>query len=115
MLHVATMGNAVLVGRGANVLTESLTVGLHVRLIAPRDRRLQTLMDRHSLNRDEAARRMKEDDEGRRYYVKKHFNRNVDDPVVYDLVLNTDRLGYSAVSDLIAQALEAKVRISSES
>jgi len=108
VLHVASMGNAVLVGRGANVLTENLLVGLHVRLIAPPDRRLRFLMDHHSLSRADAARMMEEEDEGRRYYVKKHFNRDVDDPTQYDLVLNTDRLSHHATAEVIAQTLDIK-------
>jgi cytidylate kinase len=67
-------------------------------------------MERHGLARETAARRMAEEDEGRRYYVKKHFYRDVDDPLLYDLVLNTDRLGHRAAAELIAQAVEIKVR-----
>jgi cytidylate kinase len=110
VLHLATMGNSILVGRGANVLTKALSVGLHVRLIAPTDRRLEFLMDRYSLSREDAASRMEEEDEGRGYYVKKHFNRDVDDPLLYDLVLNTHRLGHEASAEVITHALETKVR-----
>jgi cytidylate kinase len=112
VMHVATMGNVVLVGRGGNVLTQDMSVGLHVRLIAPPDRRLHFLMDRFSLNRTEAGRMMQEEDEGRRDYVKRHFSKDVDDPLLYDLVLNTDRVGYTAAAELIAQAMETKVRLS---
>lgn len=113
LLHVATMGNAVLVGRGANVLTQSLPGGLHVRLTGRPAQRLQFLMDRHSLDREAAKQRMDEEDDGRRFYVKKHFNRDVADPLLYDMVLNTDRLGHQASAELIAQALEVKIRLAS--
>ena len=110
VLHVATMGNAVLVGRAAHVLTQSLSAGLHVRLTGPPAQRLRFLMDHHSLEREAATIRMNEEDEGRRYYVKKHFNRDVDDPLLYDFVLNTDRLGHRAAAELIAQAVEIRAR-----
>lgn len=110
VVHVATMGNAVLVGRAANVLTESLPIGLHVRLTGPPERRLQFLMQHYSLEQQEAKRRMHEEDEGRRYYVKRHFYRDVDDPLLYDMVINTDRTGHLNAAEVMAQALELKIR-----
>ena len=110
VLHVASMGNAVIVGRAAHVLTQSLSNGLRVRLTGSPARRLQFLMDHYSIEREEAARRMNDEDEGRRFYVKKHFNKDVDDVLLYDIVLNTDRLGHRAAAELIAEAVAIGTR-----
>ncbi|MHC4470642.1 MAG: hypothetical protein ACYTDY_15195 [Planctomycetota bacterium] len=40
ILHLATMGNAIIVGRGANIVTRRLEGGIRVRLVGtPRLRR----------------------------------------------------------------------------
>jgi len=108
ILHLATMGSSVLVGRGANLLAAGLPGGLHVRLVGSPGRRLQFLIDHYGLTREEASRRMTDEDEGRSFYVKKHFNRDVDDPLLYHLVLSTDLLGHDGAASLIAAALETK-------
>jgi len=108
ILHLATMGNAVLVGRAATVVASGLSGGLHVRLVGSPGRRLQLLMDYYELSREQASRRMAEEDEGRRFYLKKHFSKDVDDPLLYDLVLNTDTVEHQAAARTIAAALEIK-------
>jgi cytidylate kinase len=52
----------------------------------------------------DAAKRVREEDHARRRY----FDADIDDPLLYDLVINTGRLGFTRAAELIAQAAMRK-------
>ncbi len=115
ILKLAQMGNVILVGRGSNIVARSLENGFHVRLIASPEKRIEHLQEYYKLDRKRALKFMEKEDKGRRDYVKEYFDKNIDDPLLYDLVINTDRISYDQAAKLIArEVLEIKKRISSQ-
>jgi cytidylate kinase len=38
-------------------------------------------------------------------YVKRHFHQNIDDPLLYHLIINTDRLSQEEATRLIGDAV----------
>jgi len=53
-----------------------------------------------------AAQKLAEsEDLARRRYVKQFFNKNVDDPLLYHLTINTDLLSIDAAARIIATAI----------
>jgi cytidylate kinase len=105
ILHLARLGRAILVGRGANVVTAKLDGGFHVRLIGSFARRLAHLMAYDDLSEARAAEIIQKEDRDRHAYVKKYFNRDIDDPLLYDLVINTDRVTYDEAAAMIGRAV----------
>ena len=101
MLRLAQMGNVILVGRGANIVTRGLKGGFHVRLIGSLERRVHHIAEYDGLNLEEAERKIKLEDRGRRDYVKQNFGKDIEDPLLYDLTINTDRIPYDRVAELI--------------
>jgi cytidylate kinase len=108
ILNLAHMGNAIIVGRAAGVVTRALPDGLHTRLIGSPEVRRRRMMKFYKLQEAEAKKAQVRKDAGRRAYVRKYFGREVSNPLQYDLVLNTDRIPYPAAARLIAEALTAK-------
>jgi len=108
ILNLAGMGNAIIVGRAAAVVTRNLPGGIHARLIGSPEKRLRRMMKFYRLDEAVARKTMSSKDSGRRAYVRKYFSQNVDDPKLYDLTVNTDRIPYPAAARLIAEALTAK-------
>jgi cytidylate kinase len=49
-----------------------------------------------------------EQDLARRRYVKQFFAKNIDDPLLYHLVLNTDLLSIDAAARMIAMTIAPK-------
>ena len=49
------------------------------------------------------------EDHYRRRYLKKYFNQNPDDPLLYDLVINTDSISYEEAAHLIGNAALRKI------
>lgn len=103
ILNLAQMGNVILVGRGAHIITKKLPNGFHVRLIASIEKRIEHLQEYYKLDRKHAIKLMEKEDKGRCDYVKEHFDKNIDDPLAYDLVINTDRLSYDQAAKLIGR------------
>jgi Cytidylate kinase-like family len=106
ILRLAALGNAIFVGRGANVITRGLEGGLHVRLIAPLALRINRIMDRESLERAEAEEFVKKSDEGKRRFMKDHFDRDISDQLLHHVALNTGRVTLPQAVTAIRSLLE---------
>jgi cytidylate kinase len=103
ILRLAGLGHAILVGRGASVITARLPNVFHVRLVAPVAMRIRHTAEYYQLNEAEAAKFVREKDQARRRYVRRYFNAEIDDPTLYDVTLNTGRFGFVRAAEVIAQ------------
>ncbi len=109
ILHLAEVGNAVIIGRGANIITATRASAFHVRLVGSLERRIEHLIDYKHLSLEEAKGYARTEDLGRARYVKKYYSAEIEDPLLYDLVINTDRVPYEEAGRLIADALSARL------
>ncbi len=105
ILRLAQEGRVILVGRGANVLTRKLVGGFHVRLVGSYAKRLEHMRSYYGLNAGQAEALIKKEDAGRKSYLKKYFSQDIDDPLLYDLVINTDAVSYEDAARHIAQGV----------
>jgi len=46
-----------------------------------------------------------QEDRGRKRYVRKHFHEDLENPLLYDLVLNTDTCTYDEAAQVIGEAV----------
>jgi cytidylate kinase len=104
ILRLAGLGRVILVGRGAEVVTRRLPHVFQVRLVAPLDQRIQHVAQYYNLSEADAAKKVKEDDHARRRYLRRYFDADIEDPHLYDLVVNTGRLGFARTAELVANA-----------
>jgi len=105
VLAAARESHTVLVGRGAQFLLPRKK-GLAVRIIAPLKHRVEQIMGREKLSEANARQYIDERDRGRREFVQRFFRRDINDPHVYDLVINVERMEPDAVAAQILAALE---------
>lgn len=104
IMRLAAIGRVILIGRGANVVTSRLRHTLHVRLIGSLDVRVRRLMDRKGTDEKETRRLIEQTDRGRERYLKEYFRADPADPLLYDLIVNTDRFTGQQGAELIAVA-----------
>jgi cytidylate kinase len=97
--------NVVIVGRGSQVVLANKPDVLHVRIIAPLEKRIQTWMARDKLTYKDAEKRVHERDKAHVDFVKNFYDADVRNPELYDLVINTEKLSIIDAVDLIIQAL----------
>lgn len=105
ILKLASIGNVILIGRGGNVITARLPDMFHVRLVAPLEQRVEHSHESYGMTRDEARKFCLHEDLGRERYLRKYFNADVNDPLLYHLVLNTGLINYDDAAKLIRDAV----------
>jgi len=81
-------GRAVIVGRGANfVLPPEKRLG--VRVISPLETRIRNVSRAFGVTAAEARSRILKTESDRKAFIKKYFNEDIQDPLNYDVIINT--------------------------
>lgn len=110
ILQLAHVGHVILAGRAAHLLTGALPGGLHVRLVATRATRIQRVAAALHSSERTAAEHVARHDEARRRFVRSNFDADIEDPHLYDLVINTDHFSARQTAQLVVSALRERLR-----
>lgn len=105
ILHLAELGHVILIGRGASVITAKMDDVFHVRLVGSEEKRIERASEFYELGKREARNFIQREDRGRIRFMKKYFDVHIDDPLLYHLVINTDRMDGDDVARLIVNAM----------
>jgi cytidylate kinase len=105
IFKLAELGHAILLGRGGNIITRRLESVIHVRLVAAPDSRANRIMEVHKISRAAARAFIRKEDAGRARYLRKYFGQEIEDPLLYHLVINTDYVPVGEAVELIGQAV----------
>jgi cytidylate kinase len=97
--------NMVIVGRGGQAVLKAMPKALHVRLVAPLRDRILRIQDKLHTTKAAARQLILERDQATAEYLQRFFGISWDDPLLYDLVINTARLGPDKAAQLIVDAL----------
>ena len=108
ILQIASLGNVIIIGRGANIITQNLSNALHVRLIAPLNERVKNFAEVHMLDYKKAKALVEEHDINRMKYIHSVFNKKIDDPSLYHLIVNTRGLTCLQTANIIGSAVVGK-------
>ncbi len=104
--ELAALDNVLFVGRGSQAVLAGRPGTLHVRVIAPRDQRIATVQARCKVPVEVAAARVDASDRARAAYLRQHHGLRLDDPALYDLVINMARLDVETAAALICEAAQ---------
>lgn len=96
---LADRGKVIVVGRGSQVLLADFPHALHVRVVASEAFRAGAIARDRAMSEDEAAEVARDVEEHRADYLAANYDRDVNDPALYDFVVRTDKL---AVDDVAA-------------
>lgn len=105
ILRLTKLGNVIIIGRGANVITARLKHIFHVRLVASLTKRVERIQENDQLDRKAALAFIRREDVGRKRYLKKHYQKDIEDPLFYHLVINTDLVPYEKAARIIGDAM----------
>lgn len=105
--QLARAGRVILTGRGAPHISRKMPGGFHVRLVAGRETRIARMMSMRGCSHQVAADHVDDADRARRRFVRTNFGADIDDPHIYDLVINTDRLPPEAVARMVIEGLRS--------
>jgi cytidylate kinase len=105
ILKLASVGNVILIGRGGNIITARLPNMFHVRLVAPLEERIEHSHKSYGMTKAEARKFCLREDLGRERYLKKYFRADINDPLLYHLIINTGLVGYDDAAKIIGDAV----------
>jgi hypothetical protein len=108
--NLARIGNVVVIGRGAHIVTSDLPQVVHFRVICETQARVRRAMQLEGWDATQATRQVRQDDTARSAYIREHFARDIDDPLAYDAVFNTSRLSDAEVVTAIIRILRLRLR-----
>lgn len=105
LLELSRQGKVLIVGRGAEALLRDHPTSVHVRLVAPLERRIRRIMGLLQLDRPAAMEAIDHADSIHAGYMKYALNVDWTDPSLYDLTVNTARFPEERAVDLIVGAV----------
>ena len=109
MQDYARQGDALIVGRGGQMILRDFPGVLHVRLFATEEIRAQRLAERDNISERAALRQIQQSDEQKRQYIR-HMFKNADwrNSKYYHLIIDTGRIPPEAAAEMIKVAAIAQ-------
>ncbi len=114
ILEHATQGQAMIVGRGGQMILRQRPGVLHVQVIAKFETRVYNVMQREGVKWREAAHRVRLADEQRMGYMRRFYNVDWLDSSLYDMVINTDQIPRDVAGQMIIAAAQAVEKTGNE-
>lgn len=102
---IAKLGNAIILGRGANFI---LPDALSIRIDASDERRIHNMMEYEALTSKEAEAKLHESDRDRRDFIARVFGKDRADHAIYDLTIWMDNFTNDDAVEIILAAVKAK-------
>jgi cytidylate kinase len=107
VLDAALRDRVVLVGRWSTLFLGGITHAARVRVCAPPTTRTRRVMERHQIDVAAATRRIAAYDDGVRARMRQMFDVDWTDPLLYDLVINTETIGVMTAVEQVLQLVAA--------
>ncbi|MCF8078835.1 MAG: cytidylate kinase-like family protein [Desulfobacterales bacterium] len=111
---ISRRGSAVVVGRGANFILPAED-RLSVMIVAPRELRIQRVSQQFEILPEDAEKRIANRQKKRAAFVKTTFQKDISDPVYYDLTINTGTMSIEEAARLVCGAWFYKFFYTSDS
>ena len=105
---LARKGHAIILGRAANWFLED-RYGLRIRVVAPYEKRVERVMRQIGSRQAEARKVLQAHDVKRRIFVEQYFGQDINDPLGYDLIINTGALDAGSATGIALTALRTKL------
>ena len=110
IFELAAQGRVILVGHGAAIMLREIPHVLRVRVTAPEPLRAVRVRDEQGLASVDIARQFVRDtDHERAARMRFLYRVDVDDPLLYDLTLNSERLTVAEGARLVREALQGQI------
>ncbi len=105
VLAAYQQGNVLIVGRGGQAILREKPGVLHIRIVASLDARMRYLRSQGMKGIAEMKSKLAERDKANALYLKRFYDVDGNDPLLYDLVINTDRISTDAAVQIISTAV----------
>lgn len=107
IVTIGQRGGAVIVGRGAPFILGP-EAALRVLVVAPRELRVERFAKAKGISIEDAEREIAITEQKRANFAEKNFHVHQNDPLLYDLVVNTGSISVEDAADLLIEALRRR-------
>ena len=108
--ELARSQSLVILGRGSQFILKNHPETLHVFVAAPIEVRAKRVMQDLKIPAEAARLEIARYDSSLRQFIKRYFKAEMEDPVYYDLVINTGRLSFEAAASVAAHGLSLRIQ-----
>jgi len=98
---VAEQGDGIIFGHGSQILLKDFECALHIRVFAPKKRRVENAMKKRGVDLAHAEKIIQSKDQQLNGFFKYAFGKEYSDPSLYDLIINTDKISREQAAGLI--------------
>jgi cytidylate kinase len=106
---LAEAGDVVIVGRGSQAILGNRHDAVHVQVVCDLSERVRRIAERDGIEPAAANARIQESDRERNLWYRKYFAVDFESPHLYDVILNTARLGEAEVTHQVISLVHARV------
>ncbi len=106
--ELAANQSIVIRGRGSQFILKDYPGASHILIIAPFDLRLKRVMESMNLNEESARKEVERFDSSHREFIKRYFKAEVENPLDYDMVINTQKTSFETAASIIAETINLK-------
>lgn len=99
--RVAQRGEGVIIGHGSPFLLQDFGCALHVRIYSSETQRVKRIAEEWKIDEITARKAIRKSDSDRRGFMEYAFNISWDDPELYDLIVNIDKLTHESAAEMI--------------
>lgn len=103
---LAQEDNVVIIGRASEIILKEFPNVFHIRVVAPLDLRIRRVMERYDISYNEAAKAIARSDKNRAEYVRTFYHADINNPLLYDLILNTNKLDIDEMVKYVAEIIK---------
>ena len=94
-------GKVVIVGRASQVVLAGHRNVCHVKIVAPIEERVECVIEHRDVDREQAHKLVEQHDQWRQSYLRNFHNADWNNPLLYDLTINTGKMAPEAAVDLL--------------
>ena len=107
--EVSRRGEGVIVGHGSQILLQDFHCAFHVFVHAADELRIERFMKTRQVSRETAEKLITKTDNQREGFFRYAFQRELTDPALYDLTINTGKIVPDLAAGIIADAVQSEV------
>ena len=100
-------GRAVIVGRASQIILAEHPAVCHLKIVAPFAERVEHIMQTREMDHNNARKLIEQHDNWRKDYLRNAHKADWDDPLLYDLTINTGRMTPEAAVDIIVDYMRS--------
>ncbi len=102
VVSIATGGNAIIVGLGGAVITQSLKNCYHFRIFGSQEFKIHSIAQRARVSESEALAMIEKRQKAREKFVRDFLDQDINDSHFFHLLFNNDRNSAEAVAETVA-------------